>query len=370
MKHIRIGSLAGIKLDLHYTWVFIFFLLAYALAAGFFPENYPGLSKAEYWFVGGVSALFLFVSVLLHELSHSLVAKRHNIKVERITLFFFGGVASIHEENLTPKKELQTAIAGPLFSIFLAGFFYLIFKVSTIVYVTAVTHYLFLINFILAVFNMVPGFPLDGGRVFRALIWMYNKDIKKATWYAANMGKAFAIFLVIMGFFSIIFGGFGGLWFVFLGLFLLFIAELSYYQTLVKEILKGIKVDELMKRDFAKLSGNETVKELIKKYFMKYGVRNFPVVSKGRFIGMLDLNKLKKIPERNYEKVKVKDVLLDVKRVKKVSRGTDVYHTLVGMSKEGIRIFPVVEKGKLVGILSRDQLMNYVSLKMRFTQKF
>src|SRR3990167_1069198 len=215
----RLFRLFGIDVQLHFSWWFVFALLAWILSSSFFPQYFPDLENKTYWAMGIISVLLLFVSVLLHELSHSLVAKAKKIKVESITLFFFGGVASIDDEDLKPSTEFLMSIAGPLFSLFLSVIFYLIYSLNGNIFWTAITFYLYQLNLILAIFNLVPGYPLDGGRAFRAILHAYYRDIKKATRIAVLGGRAFAVFLILFGIISIT-GGSGGLWFILLGGFL------------------------------------------------------------------------------------------------------------------------------------------------------
>src|SRR3989344_3892890 len=197
---LRIFRIFGIDIKIHFTWWFIFVLLAWGLREGFFPQQFPGFSAPQYWFMGIVAAVLLFVSVLLHELTHSLVAKARKIRVESITLFFFGGVASIPSEDVKPATEFWMALSGPLFSIVFAGILFLVHQLALPVLLKAVTAYLWQINLILGIFNLVPGFPLDGGRVFRALLMFYYRDIRKATKIASKVGRFFGVFLVFLGF--------------------------------------------------------------------------------------------------------------------------------------------------------------------------
>jgi len=241
---VRLGKFFKINVELHYSWFFIFILLAFALSKDFFPRHFPDLTTTEYWIIGGISSVLLFASVLFHELSHSLVAKRHKMGVERITLFFFGGVAQLHENNLNPKTEFKMAAAGPLFSIVFGLFFLGVYSIFSNIYIQAVSFYLYRINFILAAFNLFPGFPLDGGRILRSILWYFTDDLKKSTRYAAGGGKLLALILITIGAGSmIILRNFGGLWFLFLGFFLLLIAELSYDQIIIKEILSKITAE-------------------------------------------------------------------------------------------------------------------------------
>jgi Zn-dependent protease len=368
---IKVGKIRGIEIGIHYSWFFIFALLAYSLSTGYFPTSFPAYSKINYWTMGIISSILLFVSVLFHELSHSIVALRNGIKVDKINLFFFGGVASIDEKNITPKIELKTAIAGPIFSMFLGALFFAIFYYSPISYITAVASYLYKINFILAFFNLAPGFPLDGGRVFRALIWGWTGDVERATRYAAAWGKGFAFLLMTIGFMGIFFfGQFGGVWFILLGLFLLFLADASYQQILIKKTLAGVSVREIMKKDFNKVDADSSISKVIKDSFLTHEQESF-IVTKGKeFLGIIDLERIKTVPKQLWTKVKVKTVMIPAKKVKKISAKTDAYSALVTILNKKLALMPVIENKKLVGVIERDSLLYYLRLRTELSGTF
>src|SRR3989338_45973 len=290
MNGLRIFRIYRIDVYLHYSWWLIFALLAYSLALDFFPTAYPGLSRVMYWLMGGLAAVLLFVSVLLHELTHSLVAKAGKIPVESITLFFFGGVASIPSEDVKPATEFWMALSGPLFSLVFAGILFLVHQLALPVLLKAVTAYLWQINLILGIFNLVPGFPLDGGRVFRALLMFYYRDIRKATKIASKVGRFFGGFLVFLGFLSIFGGNLAGLWFVFLGGFLWMIAKSSYEQVVIKEVLGKIPILQLMKKSES-LAPDDTFDDVISLY-KKFEQDGFVVESKGKFVGIVDVPRI------------------------------------------------------------------------------
>src|SRR3989344_1044634 len=268
---LKVFRIAGIDIRLHYSWWLIFILLAWSLSTTYFPqpEVFPGAVKSTYWVMGIIASLLLFISVLLHELSHSLVAKFRKIKVESITLFFFGGVAGITKEKIKPSSEFMMAIAGPIFSLVLAGVFYLIFIIGINGAAAAIAKYLALLNLILACFNLVPAYPLDGGRAFRAILYAYYKDLKKATRIASFGGKIFAIYMIMEGLFNL-FGAViifpGGLWFLILGVFLFIIAKGSYEQVVVDEALEQIKIRDLVQKKYPILNSEQTVSSFLKQY--------------------------------------------------------------------------------------------------------
>src|SRR3989344_2039934 len=244
----RIFRVFGIDVYLHYSWWFIFILVAYQLATDYFPTYYGGFSSNGYWLLGVGAAVLLFVSILLHELSHSLVANMRKLKVEKIMLFFFGGVASIPQEDVEPVTEFWMALAGPLFSLAFGGFLYLIHVTATSVPVIAITGYLWTLNVGVALFNLVPAYPLDGGRVFRALLMFYYKDITVATRIASKGGRGFGGALAIMGVLTLFAGAVGGLWLIFIGGFFFFVAKGSYETVVLKSILGKVSVKTIMEK--------------------------------------------------------------------------------------------------------------------------
>ena len=355
------GSIFGIEIDLHYTWFIILILLVWGLSTGFFPVYYPEFSKTTVWILGAVSAVLLFASVLLHELSHSVVARKSRMKVEKITLFFFGGIAQITEGGLTPKKEFKMAIAGPLFSLGFGILFLIIYKYSPYIYLTAISSYLWRINFILAAFNMVPGFPLDGGRVFRSILWYIYKDIKKATRIAAYSGRVFAILLIVVGFLGMFTPfGFGGLWFVIIGFFLYYIAGASYEQTILKELLSKVKVKEIMLRKPIGVKEDITAAQLFSK-FLKLRKESFVVVKGKHIVGIVSVNNLKKINKEDLGKTKVSDIM--IKEIKSVNSQDNAFNALMKMIQNKIDIIPVKSDGKISGVLSREDIIRYMRLK-------
>jgi Zn-dependent protease len=358
VRSIKIGKFFGIEVELHYSWFFIFILLAWALSSQFFPYYFPKFSKIENWIVGSISSLLLFVSVLLHELSHSLVAKSYRMGVHKITLFFFGGVAQIKGEHLTPKREFRMAIAGPAFSIILAFVFYFILTNISIIYVQAVCFYLFRLNLILAVFNLVPGFPLDGGRIFRSILWYFMKDIKRATKWAAGAGKFFAVFLVVIG----VLAGWGGLWFILIGIFLYLTAEASYEQTIIKEILEGVPVGQVMKKDFKSVNENLTIAKLFTGYFMHYKQDVFLVTKNKKPAGIISVGCLKKVPKSIWGKIRVKSCMLPILRT--ADHKEDSYNLLIKMSEENVSMVPVIRNRKLIGLFDTDAISKFLRLRM------
>lgn len=373
----KILRVFGIDIFIHYSWWFVFILLTWSLASSFFPNLCSGelmegisilgcadLPKLQYWIMGAVASVLLFVSVLLHELSHSLVARLRKIKVDSITLFFFGGVAGIESEDLKPSAEFFMAVAGPLFSLFLAGIFYLIFRLNGNDFWTAITFYLYQLNFILALFNLVPGYPLDGGRAFRAILHHYYKDIKKATKIAAAGGRIFAVFMIVTGLLSIFGGGFGGLWFVFLGGFLYFIAGVSYEQVIMKEVLSKVSVRDILVKRYLALDPEMKFYDFIQE---NIGSDEDVFLVKGKnFSGILDLRTLGGIDQRMQKSLKVKQLSIPLSEVKSINVNNNAYTAFREFAEQKVDMLPVMDKKNFLGFVTRRAVMNRLVWSLKY----
>lgn len=364
---IKLFTLFGIDIKLHFSWWFVFILLAWMLSVSFFPafcsgeftaqvSECSGVKTATYWLMGIVASLLLFVSVLMHELSHSLVAKARKIRVESITLFFFGGVAGIDKDDIKPSSEFLMAIAGPLFSLFLSGMFFFVYKFNGNFFWTAITFYLYQLNFILAVFNMIPGFPLDGGRALRAVLYWRYKDLKKATYVAAKGGKFFAIIMILLGVFGLFTGLGGGLWFIFLGGFLYFIAGASYEQVVIREVLQEVPVKDIMKSRLPVLNPKLKFAEIIKKYSNTED--NFFLVKDNKFVGLLDIKSMAPLPLKTQQATTVKQLAVPVDRLKSVKMSDTAYTAFKKLAQEKTEILSVQDSGSLKGFVTQSVLMH------------
>ncbi len=290
-----------------------------------------------------------------------MVAKLKKIKVESITLFFFGGVASIHDDNLKPSAEFLMAIAGPLFSIFLGLVFLVINKFYLNGIITAITFYLYLINFMLAGFNLIPGFPLDGGRAFRAILHAYYKDLKKATRIAAAGGRFFGIFLVILGIFSF-FGG--GWWLIILGGFLYFTAGISYEQVVVREILAKIPLKELLTRNFPRIDAEMKFNDFLKKQANR-AEEVFLVKSK-TFFGILDLKELGNLTPGAQKLIKVKQLAVPLDKLSGLRENDSAYTAFKKFAEEKVNLLPVHQNSKLLGFVTQKIVMQRLVWSLKF----
>lgn len=358
----KIFRIFGIDINIHFSWWIIFIILAWSLSTAFFPQFFPGNTTATYWFMGVVASLLLFLSVLLHELSHSLVARIRNIKVESITLFFFGGVAGITDEEMKPSSEFFMAIAGPIFSFLLAGIFFLIHKFNGNLIITAITFYLYQLNLILAIFNLVPGYPLDGGRAFRAILYGYYHDLKKATRIAVTGGKFFAGFLVVLGIFSLISGVTNGIWFIFLGGFLYFIAGASYEQVIVKDVLKRIPLKELINKKIPTLKPSTSFTSIVTKYISKDN--NYFLIKNKKFAGIMDTKQLDKLP-LDFS-LTAKQLAQPISQLKSLKADDTAYAAFKTLAEQRANILPVKYKNKLQGFITKRSLMHRLVWELKF----
>ena len=368
MPGIRLGKILGIRISVDYTWFIVFALFAWSLSAGYFPQHVPGLTRPEYLLMGAVSALLLFICVLIHELSHSYVSNLLGLGVSEIMLFIFGGVAKLSREPDDAKTELKVAIAGPVASLVLAIFFFLmrevLDRVTDAPIISEVIGFLVFINLALLIFNMIPGFPLDGGRVLRALWWMKTGDLKRSTRVASQIGKGFAAFLIVMGFFQLASGSFiQGLWGILIGAFLRSAADSTYKQTLMKTALQSVKVSDVMTRSVLTIEAERTLKDVVEHFFFTHHFVGFPVTTREEAVGFLVLGDVRGIPREKWDSMPVKDVMRKLSADNTASPQDSALTVLTRMANDNVGRYPVMENGKLVGIISRRDIMKTMEFK-------
>ncbi|MFW6005163.1 MAG: site-2 protease family protein, partial [Desulfonatronovibrionaceae bacterium] len=299
---------------------------------------------------------------------HSLVARKLGVPISGITLFVFGGVAQMDDEPTTPKSEFWIAVAGPLASLFLALVFYLLFSLfqgmDMTRGVTGVLMYLALINFILALFNLIPAFPMDGGRILRAILWHTRKDLRQATQTAANMGSVFGYVLMGLGLLNLLTGNaVGGLWYFIIGIFIRFVARSSYQQLMVKQALHGEKVAGLMNRPVY-VPGDISLQELVEDYIYRYHFKMFPVQENGELSGCITTRQVGEIERENWPDILVREAARQCSTENTVRPDEDVIKVLGRMNKTGQSRMMVVENGELKGIISLKDIMAYLSSRM------
>lgn len=360
-------QVAGIKVTINYSWLIIFLLVVWGLAAGYFPHYFPEYGTATYWVAGLIASLLFFASILIHELSHSIVAVQSGIKIPEITLFIFGGVAHLSEEPADPRLELKIAIAGPIASFVLSAVFWLIkiaLNGSAPTIIVAVFDYLAWINLALGIFNLVPGYPLDGGRIFRAIAWWKTGSLTRATKWASDMGKGFAWALMILGVFQIFSGSLvGGLWLIFIGMFLKGLAATGYQETMVKQSLEGVLVHRVMLEDVISVTPDLGLEELVQEYFLKYGYGGFPVVENGKAIGLICLANVKDVPEGERPNKKVSDAMLRLDPSLQIQPSDSLVDALKRMTETGIGRLLVMRGDHFVGMITKSGLIRFLEIK-------
>jgi len=372
-KRLKLFKLLGFEVRLDLSWIFIAILVVWSLSAGFFPHFYQDLSTQTYWVMGVVGALGLFASIVVHEFAHSLVARQFGMPMKGITLFIFGGVAEMGEEATSPKGEFFMAIVGPLTSIALAALFYggawlgrnSIWSTS----VFGVLEYLGFINAILAGFNLLPAFPLDGGRVLRSILWGAKKNLKWATRISSNIGIGFGLLLVFLGVLQIVSGNFvGGLWWVLIGMFLQGAARMSYQQILTRQALEGEPISRFMKRNPQTVPTSLTVQDLVENYIYSQHYKMYPVTEDGKLKGYVTTKQVQEIPRDEWDRHTVDEIYIPYSPENTISPDADAVEALSRMKSLGTSRLLVAEGGRLRGIVALKDLMDFLSLKGELEQ--
>jgi Zn-dependent protease/predicted transcriptional regulator len=363
---ILIGKIKGIPIQLHISWFLIAILITWTLAGGYFPRAYPGWEQTAYWLVGALTAVLFFASVLLHELGHSIMALREKVPVKAITLFIFGGVAQISREPDSPGAELRIAIAGPLVSLLLAGGFSLLGRLPGMaITLAAPLAYLGSVNLILAAFNLIPGFPMDGGRVLRAALWKWRRDLRSATLWASRVGQAFASILMLAGVAQILFTGnfFNGLWTLFIGWFLNNAAQNSYQQVLMRVALSGVKASSIMLQQCPTVSGDLLLDRLVNDYILNGGQRCFFVTEQGQVEGLITLQNVRGVPLARRLQSTVHQVMTPLNVGAWTTADEDAFNVLRKMDEANLDQIPVIEDGRVLGLITREALLRYLRLR-------
>ncbi len=367
-RSITLFKLFGFAVRIDFTWIFIAVLVTWSLATGLFPQKSPGLGAVTYWVMGGAGALGLFLSIIFHELCHSLVARRFGLVMSGITLFIFGGVAEMTDEPPSPKAEFLMAGAGPLSSLVLGGVAFGVHQLlagSAGTAVLAVFDYLALINVLLALFNLIPAFPLDGGRMLRAVLWGRKGNIKWATRVTSSIGSGFGMVLIILGVLAFIRGNFiFGIWWFMIGMFLRGAAGQSYRQLVLRRALEGEPVRRFMSGDPVTVDPDTYVRDLVEHYIYRTHHKLYPVVDDGRLQGCVTLDRVKEIPREKWDWTRVGELASGCSEENTVGPEVDAMEALTRMRRHGVSRLMVVDNGKLVGILSLKDLVGFLSMKV------
>lgn len=369
MGAFKIGRIAGIDIFVHWSWFAIFGLLTWWLSEGFFQEVYEDWSKEEAWVVSVVTTLMFFSSVLLHELSHSIVARRLGLPVSHITLFIFGGVSALGAEPTSAKQEFRIAIVGPLTS-FVIGV--ALGAVAIAAYATnhedepwgAIAEYLAFINVAVGIFNLLPGFPLDGGRVLRSTLWARSGNMLKATRWAANAGTFISFGLMAIGFVSVLIGNIvGGVWFIVIGWFLRNASESSYQQLLFRRVLEGTRVGEIVNRDVHPAPPDITLSEMVKDYMILQNQRCVPVVVAEELLGLVSMGDLRRIPQEAWDTTSVFKAMTPREKLHTVAPQDDLTSALEMMAAYDVHQLPVLDGRTFLGFVTRADVLRLIQIR-------
>jgi Zn-dependent protease/predicted transcriptional regulator len=368
-KKIPLFSLLGFKVSIDLTWLILALFITWSLAKGLFPTYFKGYSNTTYWWMGGAGALGLFISIVFHEFCHSLVARRFGMPIKGITLFLFGGVAEMNEEPESPKAEFLMALMGPVSSVILGGFIALVVfageRVDWPGPVIGVLTYLVWLNFILAGFNLLPAFPLDGGRVMRSALWKVKGNLRWATRIASGLGSGIGLFFIILGIMTFMMGGFiGGMWYFLIGMFIRWASQMSYQQLVIRKALGGEQIKRFMRTDPVTIPSSATVEQLVDDYFYKYHYKMFPVADNGDLKGCVDTKQVKELPRDQRADHTVSEVTRPCSEGNTISPETDAMKVLSQMNKTGNSRLLVTEQNKLVGIVTLKDMLKFLSMKI------
>lgn len=366
-RQVRIARIAGIYLDVDPSWIIIFLFLTWGLSGGYLPAAVPGQDPVLYWIFGTMASLCLFLSVTLHELGHSLVARARGMEVNRIVLFIFGGASQLEDEPEKPGSEFLMAVVGPAVSFVLSGIFWTIrssFWAPDEKSLMAVFFgYLALINLVLGIFNLLPGFPLDGGRVLRSILWSRWKDQIRATRVASQVGSGFGLVLMILGGVQIFAGNpVGGFWYVLIGFFLRNAAQESYRQLALKKVLGQKTVGDLMTENPISVEPDLSLSDLAENYILSHHHSAFPVTEQQTLLGLVQKSRLIEVPRDEWPRKEVRSIMVPVSELPVVSPENPANDFLKMLTKEGGRIL-VSTDGNLKGIISRRDLFDYIALE-------
>jgi len=357
-----LGRIFNIPIGLDYSWFLIAALITWSMATSYYPGEFGNWSQSLYWLIGAATAIMLFASVLLHELGHSLVALGYKIPVNGITLFIFGGIAEIGENPPSAKAEFWIALAGPAVSFALAIFFSIIqVAVSAAEPLFALVKYLAYINGALGLFNLIPGFPLDGGRVLRSVIWGITGNLHRATLIATMIGHIIAYLFIATGIYQLFNGSIAnGIWIAFIGWFLISASAAELQRQTMQEQLADHTVAQVMNQDYQSISPEMVLQELVEDYILTSGQRCFVVEQNGEVVGLLTLHQIKQVPTERYATVAAKQAMLPLEQLKHTAPDTKLWDALQEMESRGVNQLPVLANGHIQGMLDRGDVISFL----------
>lgn len=381
MRSWEIGRALGIPIRIHASWFVVFLLATWTLSTDYLPESLPGLSPGRYWVMGAVAAALLFLSVLLHELGHSYVAQYYRIPIEQITLFLFGGVAHMRQEAPSPKAEFLIAIAGPIVSFVISGSCLGLVALAEAIQQEQALRVVVMLglllgmgNLQLGVFNLIPGFPLDGGRILRAGLWAWGKDFYRATKQAAVAGFGFGLLFVLWGLMRIRQAATGELdesmvwtggWLALIGIFLSVAALASRRQAVLRHSISTIKIQDMMVTSVVSIPAETTLDQAVNRYFQAYGYGGFPVVEDRRLIGLVTVSDIQAVPVATWAWRRVDQVMRPFSDSMVISPDVSAIQAIGHMARGGWDRLIVVQDGEIIGLVTQSALVHFLQLRSR-----
>ncbi|GAB4522448.1 MAG: site-2 protease family protein [Roseibium sp.] len=368
-KEIPLFTLFGFRVSIDPSWFLLLVLIVWSLAKGYFPEVIETIAPEMALWLAVAGAFGLFASIVFHEFAHSLVARQFGMPITGITLFLFGGIAKLRDEPPSARAEFLVAIAGPLSSFFLTIVFYLLYAAvrpgeDAMTPLAALFRYLATINFALATFNLLPAFPLDGGRVLRAAVWGWTGSLSRATEVGAALGRGLGAAMMVFGVMTFVTGGFaGGLWFSLIGFFIFSAARSTELQAELEQALKGVLVRDIMNRRVIPVPADLSVAELVEDYFYRQFHKCFPVVRAGRVIGSVQLQDVRDVPREEWGRTRVAEILKADNTRRLISAGATVVEAMSRMRAANVSRLIVVEHGELAGMLTMRDLTHFLAVR-------
>lgn len=360
----KLFTIGGIEVGVHASWLIIFALLTFSLATGYFPNAHPELDTTTNWTLGVVGALALFASVLLHELAHSFMARARGLEARSITLFIFGGVSNLGGEAKQPSVEFLIAVVGPLASFAIAGVAYVASGLVTATPLEALFGYLAIVNALVGAFNLLPAFPLDGGRVLRSIAWRVSGSVRTGTDIAAGAGQIIGALLILLGIVQII-GGFflNGLWIAAIGWFLQNAASAGQQQAVMEQRLERVRVGDVLRRDETTVAPETTVNELIQRYLLPRNRRAMPVARDTELLGIVTIGDINEVPPEERDRTTVGSVMGGRDGLVSVTTRDSVADAFAALGERDLEQVPVIDDGRLVGVLTRADVMRQLQLR-------
>lgn len=366
---VQLGKVRGIAVGIHPSWLLAAILITWSLGQGWYPASYPGWSTPAYYLAGAISAALLFLSVILHEFGHALTAQRFGIPVRSIVVFLFGGIATLDRDSDSPKAEFWIAVMGPVVSALLALLFWLLRPIAALVGTPAeaIISYLAIVNGLLLLFNLIPGFPLDGGRILRAILWAVTDNQRLATTIASVVGQIVAFGLIIWGVARIISGDlFGGIWTAFIGWFLNSAAAETRRAAPKQDALRGITVAQLTRPDPPTVQATTTLAALVREQMLPTGERTHLVYDQQQFVGLITQTDILRYPENEWPQHTVGQAMTPAAQLKTVTPTTSLTDALHLLAADNFDQLPVLAQGQPVGLLSRATIVRFLQMQAQF----